>query len=241
MALGVEEGVGHAAADGQLVELGHQMAQQIELGRDLGAADDAHHRPLGMAERLVERLQLGAHRLARVGRQQPRHALGRGVGPVGGGEGVVDVDVAELGQLLGEGRVVLLLALVVAQVLQQQHAAGLQRLDRGLGVGTHAVVGERDVLAEQLGQRLDHRLQAHLRHAAALGPVEVGDEHHLGALAGQLADGRQGGAQARVVGDVALAAGLSHRDVEVDADERRLAGEVAGLIEGPEIHRRDPP
>ena len=38
----IEEGVGHAAADGQLVELGHQVLQQVELGGDLRSADDAH-------------------------------------------------------------------------------------------------------------------------------------------------------------------------------------------------------
>ena len=45
MALGVEEGVGHAAADGQRVQLGDQVVEQVELGGDLGAADDADHGP----------------------------------------------------------------------------------------------------------------------------------------------------------------------------------------------------
>ena len=52
-----------------------------------------------------------------------RHAERAGVLAVGGAEGVVDVDVAELGELRGEVGVVLLLVLVEAEVLQQQHVA----------------------------------------------------------------------------------------------------------------------
>ena len=37
---GVKEGVGHAAADHQLVHLGAQITQQIQFGRNLGPADD---------------------------------------------------------------------------------------------------------------------------------------------------------------------------------------------------------
>src|SRR5919199_1829816 len=40
MALRREEGVGHGAADDQHVHLAGQVAQQVQLGADLGAADD---------------------------------------------------------------------------------------------------------------------------------------------------------------------------------------------------------
>ena len=63
-ALRLQEGVGHAAADDQLVDLADQVAQQVELGRDLGAADHGADRPLGIAQRLVERLELGLHQPA---------------------------------------------------------------------------------------------------------------------------------------------------------------------------------
>ena len=53
------------------------------------------------------------------------HALGGGVGAVRGTERVVDVDVAQGGEFFGEGRVVLLLLGVEAEVLQQQDFAGL--------------------------------------------------------------------------------------------------------------------
>ncbi len=163
-----------------------------------------------------------------------RQGLGRSVGAVGGREGVVDVHIAELGQLGGEGGVVLLLAGVEAQVLQQQHAA-VGQLGYGLGRRIADAVGsEGHRRAQHLGQGFDHRLQAHGRHDLALGPVEVGQQHHLGALAAQGLDGGDDGAQAGVVADAAIL----HRHVEVDADQNALARQVAGLVQGAEGHMR---
>ena len=41
---GEQERVGHGAADDQRVDIRHQVAEEIELGRDLGAADDGRDR-----------------------------------------------------------------------------------------------------------------------------------------------------------------------------------------------------
>ena len=66
---------------------------------------------------------------------------------VRGREGVVDVDVAELGEFGDERRIVLLLALVEAGVFQAEDVAVLHR-SHGLGRGfADAVVGEGDRLA----------------------------------------------------------------------------------------------
>ncbi len=91
VALGVEKGVGHAATDGQLVQLGHQVLEQLQLGRHLGAADNAYDWPLGMAQGLVQGFQFAAHGLARIGRQQVGQPLGGGVCAVGRREGVIDI------------------------------------------------------------------------------------------------------------------------------------------------------
>jgi hypothetical protein len=228
-----QEGVGHAAADGQAVQPGHQVLQQVDLGRDLGAADDTHHRPRRVAQRPVQVLQLRLHGQAGIGGQAPRHALGGGVGPVGGGEGVVDIEVAEARQPPHERRVVRLFARVVAQVLQQNHPAVGQGGHVGLGLGADAVSGEGHRHLQQLRQGLDDGRQAHPRDTLALGPVEMGDQHHLGAALAQIADGRRGRPQPAVVGHPAS----GHRHVEVDAHQDAPAAEVAGLVEGPERHR----
>ena len=142
-----------------------------------------------------------------------------------GREGVVDVDVAQHRELVDEARVVLLLFLVEAQVLQQQHFAGLQRAHRLLGERADAVLGEGHRLAERLRQRLDQRLQRHLGHALAVGPAEVAEHDHLGALGRELAERRRGALDARRIGHLAVL----HRHVEVDAHQHALAGHVDGI------------
>ena len=62
-----------------------------------------------------------------------------------GREGVADVELAEARQRIGEVRIVGLLAGMEAQVLEQQHHARLQRLDRLLRRLADAVLGERDL------------------------------------------------------------------------------------------------
>ena len=124
---------------------------------------------------------------------------------MGGGEGVVDIDVAELGELGDEGRIVLLLALVEAGVLQQQHVAVLHRRDRFGGGLADAVGGEGDGPTQMLGDRRGDRAQRIGLVRAALGAAEMGHQDDFAALVGDLADRRQHAFDAGGVGDLALA------------------------------------
>ena len=49
--LGGKESVGHAAADRELVHARDEMGEDLDLGRDLGAADNGHDRPRRIVER----------------------------------------------------------------------------------------------------------------------------------------------------------------------------------------------
>ena len=109
-ALGREKRVRHAAADHQHVDLGDEIAEQLELGRNLGAADDGCDRALRRFERLGERHQLRLHGAAGIGGQHVAEPFGRGVGAVRGRERVVDPDIAERGERRDKGGIVLLLA-----------------------------------------------------------------------------------------------------------------------------------
>ena len=66
-------------------DLVEQVAEQIELGRNLGAADDGGERALRIVERLVQRLKLGLHGAPGVSRQLvtrgPRSRRGRDAPP----------------------------------------------------------------------------------------------------------------------------------------------------------------
>ena len=128
LALRLQEGVGHAAADDERVHLGQQVADDADLVADLGAAQNRQER-LGWGFSVALPRYSSSFSIsspAALFSHEVRDALGAGVGAVRRAEGVVDVDIAELGQLLGERRIVLLLFGVVAHVFQQQGLSALQ-------------------------------------------------------------------------------------------------------------------
>ena len=126
IALGCEEGIGHAAADDELVALGQQILDDGDLVADLGATEDGDVGMLGIGGGAAQVLEFLLHEEAGDCRQEARNALGGGVGAVGRAEGIVHVDLAQGRQRLGQIEVVLFLAGVEAGVLKHQHIAGLE-------------------------------------------------------------------------------------------------------------------
>ena len=103
------------------------------------------------------------------------------------------------------------------------------------GVRADAVVDEADRPADDLRHRRRDRRQRHFRHALALRPLEMGEQRHLGAPVGKLADGRRDALDAGRVGD---------RAVLRPARSGRRAGaracpEVAGVVERAEGGHED--
>ena len=138
-----------------------------------------------------------------------------------GAEGVGHIDLGHGGELLGELGVVLLLALVEAQVLKQHYLAGLQSGGLGLGVLADDVFGHDDVHAQQLAQALGDGLEAQVGLPLSLGLAQVGAGYDGGAILKQVLDGGQGGDDALVAGDLARLLVLRH--VEVAAEQHLLA------------------
>ena len=224
-ALGLQEGVGHAAADDDGVGDFQQVVDDADLGGHLGAAQDGHQGPLGIGQGAADDLQLLLDQEAGHGGQVVGHAGGGGVGAVDGAKGVGYVNLSHGGHSLGQLGIVLGLALLKAGVLQQHDLAGLQGGGLGLGVGAHHVLGHDHVLAQQLAQAGGHRLQAQGRHHLALGLAHVGAGDHGGILVQQVLDGGQSGPDALVVGDDAAAV-LGHGHVKIAAQQDLLAGHI---------------
>ena len=88
-------------------------------------------------------------------------------------KGVVDERIRQGRQALGKGWIVIFLADVEPQVLQHQHAARGNGRDRGLHLGTDAVRGLGDGLAEKLRKPCGHRGQPHILDHLALGTPQV--------------------------------------------------------------------
>ncbi len=150
------------------------------------------------------------------------HAGRRGVGAVRRAEGVVDVDLGEGGEALGEGGVVPLLARVEAGVLEDEDVAVGERRHGRLGHRADAVGGEGDGRAEELPELLRHRGERVLRVGRPLRLAEVGGEDDPRSLLAGEADRREGLRDPRVV----LHDAVLDRDVEVDAQEDAAAGEL---------------
>ncbi len=87
--------------------------------------------------------------------------------------------------------------------------------------GPDAVVGERDGRAEEGGERIGDRAQAHVGDALPVGPPEVRHQDDLRVLPAQVVDGRQRLAEPLVRFDLAVLEG----DVEVDAHDDALVGD----------------
>jgi hypothetical protein len=95
LALRVEERVRHRAADDDRVDALEQRVEDLDLVRDLRAAEHGDVRPVDLAEQARQEVDLlGHHEAGALVGDELHHAGGRGVGAVRRAERVVDVDVA---------------------------------------------------------------------------------------------------------------------------------------------------
>ena len=225
VALGLQEGVGHAAADDQRVDLLQQVGDDVQLVRNLGAAQNSGEGTLGIVHGVAEILDLLLHQVADSGILDiVGHTGGGAVSAVAGAEGVVNVSVGQAGQLLAESGLVLGLLLAETGVLQQNDLAVAHGGNSSLGVLADDIVIVRkgNRLAQLLAQADSNGGQAELGLGAVLRLAQMAAQNDLSAVGNQLLDGRQCGVDAVIVGDNAVL----HRDVEVAANQYALAGVV---------------
>jgi hypothetical protein len=94
-------------------------------------------------------------------------------GPVGGAESVIDVEVAQLGELAGQVRLVLLLARKETGVLRYRDAAPRQTLGSRDGLLRGGIGKKRDRSSELFLQLSHDRLERILGVGAILGPAQM--------------------------------------------------------------------
>src|ERR1019366_8578130 len=213
-------------ADDERADLLEQRFDHGDLVAHFRAAEHSDVRLLRRRDDLAERSDLlleekGAAPIAEQLRE-PVHARVRAMDRA---ERVVDIDVGELRQLAAEGLVVLLLFRMEAEVLEQTDAAAAKVVDDLLGRVADAVLGERHVLAEELGEPGGRGLETVLRIGALLRAAEVAGADEPRTPLERVLDRRQRFADARVVGD--LAAFEGHVEVDAQKDPLVLDGEIA--------------
>ena len=156
------------------------------------------------------------------------HAGGRGVCSVGGAERIINIELRQARELSGEVGVVLGLAFVESEVLEQQSPAIGHSVGSRRRIASHRLLAKNDVRAEVLAEFLRHRAEAHLGNGLAFGASQMRGEDQARAGAERFLERRQRGADARVVLDDAVL----ERHVEIGADEDPLATDLE------RIHRK---
>ena len=234
------ESVGHGSADENGVRSFQQPVDDLDLVRNLRAAEDHHERTGRMFQFIAEKLQFAFHQEA--GRTEtatsgddPGDTFGGRMSAVRGAKRVVHIHIRHLCQLFRELRIVGLLLGVVADVLQQQNVAGLQDFHRLLHLLADAIVHECHGTIDQVGQFLGHRPQRHGGLALAVGTAEVGREDDAGAFLDQQVQGGQGLPDAGEVVDDHPAILLFHRHVVIDAHEHAFAAYIQ-IVDSPLRH-----
>ena len=216
-----------------MLDLADEVFEHGELGRNLGPADDRRHRLLRRTEGCVQCLQFGFHRATRIGRQQVRQPFGSGMSAVRSAEGVVDVERAVRGDRLGKLGIVCLLARPEAGVVEQADIARSQ--DSAYRLIDHRpgdFGDEHDFLAEHLFDIADHHAGRQHRRPLPARTAEMRQQQHLGPAPCEFEDGWLHRLDPRHIGGRTIL----HRQVEIDAHQRNLAGEIGGqIIEGFEL------
>ena len=129
-ALRFQEREAHTAADDELVAFIDERIDHFHLIGDLRTTQNGDEGTLGIIEHRSERIDLFCHERTRVSRQELRNTRRGSMGAMRSSEGIVDIEISKRSKLTGEFRVVLLLALIETQVLEQCHIAIFERRDR---------------------------------------------------------------------------------------------------------------
>mmetsp|Transcript_95844 Transcript_95844/g.165206 ORF Transcript_95844/g.165206 Transcript_95844/m.165206 type:complete len:434 (+) Transcript_95844:814-2115(+) len=235
----LEEGVCHTTTDDHFIHLVDHVVDELDFVAHLGPSKDRQERALRVVQRLskVVELLLHAESSNLLGQIYTHHG---GVGPVRSAEGIVHVDIAQLGKTGTEGRDRVFVCLhlgtggihsfalffnVEPQVLQKNHAPCSRVRACCLGLRTHAVGQECDGHTELgLEDRGDH-LQRELVVGQAIRPAQVGHQNHrLGTTLQSRLDSGQSSIDALGVGH--LAGLLVLRDVEINPHQDPLASDL---------------
>ena len=224
LALCLEEGVCHTAADDEGVALFDEVVDNADLVGDLGAAEDGDEGTGGILKSLAHN---GDFLLDQVAADSGKSAVHRnagsgGVCAVSCAEGVVYEDLSHRSEFFCKFGVVLLLAGIKTGVLKQQSFAGLEVGSHFACLGTDGIGGERYFLTEQLGKSCRNGSQCVLGVDLSLGLAHVRAKDHGCTVREQILDGGDSFDDPLVGGDDAVL----ERDVEVAAYKNLFAGYV---------------
>src|SRR5690606_8428129 len=143
--------------------------------------------------------------------------------PVCGPECVIDINIAQLSQLLGKTGIAFLLLLVKTEVFQQQHLPRLQCGSPGIGVVTDAIVRELYINTQYPRKVGNDMFQGELFRRPFFRPAEVRHQDDRTAIIQYLLDGGRCALYAVIVGDGVM---LIEGNVEVYPYQCFFSGKI---------------
>src|SRR5579885_1793546 len=123
---------------------------------------------------------------------------------VGRAESIVNIDIAQRGKLARKLGIVLFFLWMEAQVFQKQHLSRPQGLRFCLDRRAYAVDGNFDRANQQRAEMVRNRSQAHCLDNLSLWATEMRHENDRRSVIEQILDGRNGGTNACIIGDLAV-------------------------------------
>ena len=200
-----------------------KIFDDADLSRHFRSAENGDKRPNGVFDGAFEVFDFFLEEEAGGrGGNEFGDADGGGMGPVCGAERVVDIDIAEGRQGFGEAVVVFLFARMESEIFKEQDVARLHLGDKPFHGRADAIRCKQNVFAHEPSQAFCYRGQTVFGIELSVRSAEVRTEDHLGAVVDGSIDGRQGRANAGVVGDLVR---IVQRDVEVGSDDDALVSQ----------------
>ena len=223
VALCLQEGVRHTAADDQRIALLKQVGDDVQLISNLCAAKNRDKRALRIVDSIAEILDFLLHQIA-DNTVTLDILCDTDIGAmcsVSSTKSVIDKDICQGSKLLGELLPVLGLLCSVASILKQNHIPVLHRLNSSLCVRADNVIVRCKLyfLSEQLAQACSNRSQGKLRIRDSLRFSKMRAKDNPSAVCNQLLDRRKCCYQTVLIRDLAIL----QRNVEVAADQNSLA------------------
>lgn len=178
----------HSTTNDEGVDLVEHVFDEFDLIRDLGTAEDSKEGAIGALENLCKVLELFLHE--ETGslflEVDANHAS---MGTVGGAKGIVDVEIAECGELLLERVYDVLWDLYLvwafalfgameAEVFEEDDCTVLCVIDGFLDIGTDAIVKKDDGLVDLFRENVCDGFEGVLGGALSVWTPEVGHEHN---------------------------------------------------------------
>ena len=188
-AFGCQEGIRHAAADDELVAFGKQVFDHQDLVADLGAAQDGNIGMFRVGNRPPQVFQFLFHQETGNGRQEVRHALGRGMRAMRRTKGIIDVHIAQRSHLLGQSHIVLFFFGMEAGIFQHDHFTRFEGFCHRFDFRPDAIRRHLDRDAQKPGQHFRRGFQAEFGIESALRTAKVAHQQQGCTLFEHILDG----------------------------------------------------